>query len=117
MPVAPQSTPARTRRSVAVLAAAAVVLSNVSCRPFNNRTTLLSIRPFPVTNQPVGGSGSRALIAPSMVPAEIARFDAPVMVAVSLLLVIFAATGLRVGRREGAVLLAGYAVYLWVLWP
>lgn len=65
----------------------------------------------------LGIGGTTALIAPSMVPAEIARFDAPVMVAVSLLLVIFAATGLRVGRREGAVLLAGYAVYLWVLWP
>ena len=44
-------------------------------------------------------------------------FDAPVMVAVSLVLVVFAATGLRIGRREGAALVAGYGLYLWMLWP
>lgn len=65
----------------------------------------------------LGIGGTTALIAPSQVPSEIAGFDAPVMVAVSLLLVLFAATGLRIGRREGAILVAGYVAYLWMLWP
>ncbi|PWE31831.1 calcium/sodium antiporter [Pararhodobacter marinus] len=65
----------------------------------------------------LGIGGATALIAPSHVPSEIVAFDAPVMVGVSLLLVLFAATGLRIGRREGAVLLAGYIAYLWALWP
>lgn len=65
----------------------------------------------------LGIGGTTALIAPSEVPAEIVGFDAPMMVMVSLLLVVFAATGLRVGRREGAVLVAGYAAYIWMLWP
>ena len=56
----------------------------------------------------LGIGGTTALIAPSNVPEEIARFDAPLMVAVSLLLLLFAATGLRIARREGAVLIAGY---------
>ncbi len=65
----------------------------------------------------LGIGGTTALIAPSYVPPEIIRFDAPVMVGVSLLLLVFAATGLRVGRREGAILLAGYGGYIWMLWP
>ncbi|EPX83856.1 calcium/sodium antiporter [Salipiger mucosus] len=65
----------------------------------------------------LGIGGTTALIAPSNVPSEIARFDAPVMVAVTLLLVLFATTGLRIGRREGAILLAGYIAYGWMLWP
>ena len=65
----------------------------------------------------LGIGGATALIAPAHVPQEIVRFDAPVMAAASLLLVIFAATGLRIGRREGATLLAGYAGYVWILWP
>ncbi|SFI05286.1 calcium/sodium antiporter [Albimonas pacifica] len=65
----------------------------------------------------LGIGGVTAAIAPSHVPPEIVGFDAPVMVAVSLALVIFAATGLRIGRREGAALVAGYGGYLWMLWP
>lgn len=65
----------------------------------------------------LGIGGATALIAPSQVPAEIIGFDAPIMVAVSLLLVLFAATGLRIARREGAVLLAGYLAYLWMQFP
>lgn len=65
----------------------------------------------------LGIGGATALIAPSDVPDDIVRFDAPVMVGVSVLLVVFAATGLRIGRREGAALLAGYGAYLWLLWP
>ncbi|MBF9035564.1 calcium/sodium antiporter [Rhodobacterales bacterium HKCCE2091] len=65
----------------------------------------------------LGIGGTTALIAPSPVPPGIAAFDAPVMVGVSVLLVLFAATGLRIARREGAVLVAGYAGYTWMLWP
>lgn len=65
----------------------------------------------------LGIGGTTALIAPSHVPQEIVRFDAPVMVAMSLLLMLFAATGLRIARREGLVLIAGYGAYVWMLWP
>lgn len=56
--------------------------------------------------------GVTGLLAPTPVPPEIARFDAPLMVGASVLLLAFAATGLRIGRREGAVLLASYVTYL-----
>ena len=65
----------------------------------------------------LGIGGTTALIAPSVVPEELVRFDAPIMIGVSALLVLFAATGLRIARREGAVLVAGYASYVWILWP
>jgi cation:H+ antiporter len=44
------------------------------------------------------------------------RFDNIVMVAVSAALLIFAWTGSRIGRKEGAVLVIGYATYLWAEW-
>jgi cation:H+ antiporter len=56
-------------------------------------------------------------MAPVPVPAAIAGFDAPVMLAVTVMMVLLAATGLRVSRREGALLLTGYVAYLVVLWP
>lgn len=65
----------------------------------------------------LGIGGVTALIAPGAVPAEIVSFDNLVMVGVSLALVLFAWTGLRIGRREGAVLLAGYVAYIYVIWP
>lgn len=65
----------------------------------------------------LGIAGLTALVAPVEVPAEIVRFDNLVMVAVSIAMVAFAWTGLRIGRREGGLLLAGYAAYLFVLWP
>jgi len=65
----------------------------------------------------LGIGGVTALIAPVPVPAAIAGFDAPVMLGVTVLMVLVAATGLRVSRREGALLLAGYAAYLALLWP
>jgi cation:H+ antiporter len=65
----------------------------------------------------LGIAGATALVAPTQVPPEIVRFDNPVMVGVSVLMIVFAWTGLRIGRREGAALLAGYALYLFVLWP
>ena len=65
----------------------------------------------------LGIGGATALIAPTSIPPEIARFDNPIMLAVSLVLMLFAWTGWRIGRREGVVLLVGYAAYLWALWP
>ncbi|WP_109466123.1 calcium/sodium antiporter [Albibacillus kandeliae] len=65
----------------------------------------------------LGIGGATALIAPSEVPDAIVRFDNLLMVGVSVLLVIFAATGLRIARWEGAVLLAGYCAYVYAIWP
>lgn len=65
----------------------------------------------------LGIGGATALLAPGAVPAEIVSFDNLVMVGVSLVLVLFAWTGLRIGRREGAVLLAGYVAYIYFIWP
>ncbi len=65
----------------------------------------------------LGILGVTALVSPTVVPPEIARFDSLVMVAVSAALLVFAWTGLRIGRREGAALLAGYAAYVWAIWP
>lgn len=65
----------------------------------------------------LGIGGFTALIAPGEVPRQIVQFDNGVMMAVSLLLVVFAWTGLRVARWEGAVLLAGYAAYVYAIWP
>ena len=65
----------------------------------------------------LGIGGLTALVAPTEVPPEIIRFDNPVMLAVTVLTVVFAWTGLRIGRREGGALMVGYVVYLAVLWP
>lgn len=65
----------------------------------------------------LGIAGTTSLIAPGAVPAEIVGFDNLVMIGVSLLLVLFAWTGLRIVRWEGGVLLAGYVAYIAVLWP
>ncbi len=63
----------------------------------------------------LGIGGATALVAPSEVPAEIVRIDNPVMVLVTLAMFGFARTGLRIGRREGGMLLAGYVAYLSLL--
>ena len=65
----------------------------------------------------LGIGGFTALIAPGAVPAEIVSFDNLVMIVVSLALVAFAWTGLRIARWEGAVLLAGYVTYVYIIWP
>jgi cation:H+ antiporter len=65
----------------------------------------------------LGIGGVTGLLAPLDVPAEIIRFDSPFMVGVTVLMVVFAWTGWRIGRREGGVLLAGYGAYLFMLWP
>lgn len=65
----------------------------------------------------LGIGGLTALIAPTDVPAEIVRFDNPVMIAASLLLVFFAWSGRTITRLEGGILIAGYVAYIAVLWP
>ena len=65
----------------------------------------------------LGIGGVTALMAPGVVPAEIVRFDNLLMIGVSLALVAFAWTGLRIARWEGGVLLAGYVVYVYAIWP
>jgi cation:H+ antiporter len=65
----------------------------------------------------LGIAGATAVIAPTEVPASIASFDAPIMLAAALLLMLVARTGWRVGRREGGLLLACYGAYVWSAWP
>lgn len=65
----------------------------------------------------LGIGGATALIAPGEVPSTIITFDNIVMISVSALLVFFAWTGLRIARWEGGVLLAGYVMYVYAIWP
>ena len=60
----------------------------------------------------IGITGVTALVHPVPVSPTMQFFDIPVMVAVSVLLVIVVATGQRVTRWEGAVLVALYAGYV-----
>jgi cation:H+ antiporter len=64
-----------------------------------------------------GIGGLTALIAPTPIPREIATFDNLVMVAVSAALLVLARTGWKIGRMEGAALLAGYVGYVVLIWP
>lgn len=65
----------------------------------------------------LGIAGVTAVIVPVPVPDGMAAFDMPLMIAASLLLLLVARTGWRVGRREGSALLALYGVYVWAIWP
>ncbi|MBK1668609.1 sodium:calcium antiporter [Rhodovibrio sodomensis] len=60
----------------------------------------------------LGILGVTALVQPIPVPPEIASFDIWVMIAASVLLIVFAATGRRLSRGEGAASMAAYALYL-----
>ncbi|MDQ2089065.1 calcium/sodium antiporter [Marimonas arenosa] len=63
----------------------------------------------------LGILGVTAAVHPLAVPPGIAGFDIWVMLAATAALILASITGWRVGRREGAVLLAAYAAYLWAL--
>jgi cation:H+ antiporter len=65
----------------------------------------------------LGIGGMTALISPTTVPEAIVGFDNIVMVAISVLLVALAYTGMRINRLEGGLLVAGYVGYLAWLWP
>lgn len=56
--------------------------------------------------------GVTAVIAPGTIPGEISDFGLPVLIAASVLLLIFAATGRKITRWEGGILLAVYLVML-----
>ena len=56
--------------------------------------------------------GVTAAIEPGVaIPDRLIAFDAPVMLAASLALIVVAATGWRISRLEGLALLAGYGAY------
>jgi len=63
----------------------------------------------------LGILGVTAIVRPLTMPAEILRFDIWVMLAATLLLILFAVTGRRLSRGEGAAFLVGYALYVAVL--
>jgi cation:H+ antiporter len=65
----------------------------------------------------LGIAGATGLIAPTAIPDTIVRFDAWVMLGTALLLLVLARSGWRIGRREGALLLGLYIVYVWSIWP
>lgn len=56
--------------------------------------------------------GVTAIVEPLIVPEVIFRFDAWVLLATTLLLVVFAVTGRRLSRTEGIVFVAAYAGYV-----
>jgi K+-dependent Na+/Ca+ exchanger related-protein len=60
----------------------------------------------------LGILGGCALISPVTVSAEFLRFDVWVMAGTAVLLVVFAATGWRLSRREGGAFLTAYGLYL-----
>lgn len=59
--------------------------------------------------------GVTALFAPLPIPPELMRFDLWVMLASSALLAPFLFRALTIGRVTGALFLAAYAAYAWVL--
>jgi cation:H+ antiporter len=60
----------------------------------------------------LGILGITALVQPIPVPMEIVAFDIWVMLASSLLLVMFAMTGWRINRWEGAIFVGVYGLYI-----
>lgn len=56
--------------------------------------------------------GVTAVIAPGTIPDEISNFGLPVLIATSVLLLIFAATGRKITRWEGGILLVIYFIML-----
>lgn len=60
----------------------------------------------------LGIGGVTAFIAPTIIPEAFFRVDLPVMILAAGAMVLFASTGGRIGRREGAVLLGAYVAYV-----
>ena len=56
--------------------------------------------------------GITAAVHPLTIPPEIIKLDIWVMAAAAVLLIVFALTGSRISRSEGAIFLGGYAAYL-----
>jgi cation:H+ antiporter len=65
----------------------------------------------------LGILGVTAILHPIGVPAEIVRLDIWVLVAATGLITVFLASGAKLGRIEGGILLGGYAIYLaWLVY-
>lgn len=64
----------------------------------------------------LGILGVSALVAPMSGPG-LQQFDLFVMLAFAVVLFPITWSGFRIVRWEGAVLMVGYAAYLWKLWP
>lgn len=60
----------------------------------------------------LGILGITALVQPIAIPAQIAHLDIWVMMAATVLLLVFAVSNWRISRREGAAFLTAYAGYI-----
>lgn len=60
----------------------------------------------------LGITGAAALTRPLAVPAEVAQFHVWIMLGCTVFLVLFALTGWRITRAEGAALVLAYAAYI-----
>ncbi|MCF3933649.1 calcium/sodium antiporter [Acuticoccus sp. M5D2P5] len=60
----------------------------------------------------LGIAGATAIVTPIPIPAQIIDLDVWVMLLSAVLLVAFAATGRGISRREGAILVVCYGLYL-----
>jgi cation:H+ antiporter len=61
--------------------------------------------------------GVTAIISPTIIPAEIVRFDNIVLLVATLTMLLFLRTGTRIGRMQGAALFFSYIAYLAWNWP
>jgi len=61
--------------------------------------------------------GTIAIVSPTGMPDELARFDTIVMLAAAFTLLLTVFLVRRINRPIGALFLGGYAAYLMVLWP
>jgi cation:H+ antiporter len=64
----------------------------------------------------LGIGGLTAMLSQGGVPGRLIMVDFPIMVATTVLLLVVAMTGLRIGRREGAVLLTIFVLYVGAVW-
>jgi len=64
----------------------------------------------------LGILGIAGLVAPMQAP-DLSRLDLGAMLVFAVLLFPLARSGFVVKRWEGALLLAGYGLYLWLMWP
>ncbi|SIT82888.1 calcium/sodium antiporter [Pontibaca methylaminivorans] len=92
-----------------------LVTSVIAARKGHSAVALGNIIGSNIFNM-LGILGVTALVKPLRVPDEIISLDIWVMIAATAALLLFARTGWRIERREGAALMAGYAAYIgWLL--
>jgi cation:H+ antiporter len=63
----------------------------------------------------LGIGGLTGLLVSGEIPSRLAMIDFPIMLGVTALLVVVAATGRRIGRVEGAMLVTAFGVYLGIV--